>query len=124
LEFPSCRECNNGTAHSDLVASLLGRLSVEPPADDEAEEFKKLLLAVRNNVPGLLEEMHIGRAGQKIARRTLPLQEGGGGVVRANGPLFTKHMLVFGAKLGFALHYEALKNVVPPTRWCAAKVVL
>jgi hypothetical protein len=24
-------------------------------------------------------------------------------------------MLVFGAKLGFALHYEALQNVLPPT---------
>jgi hypothetical protein len=114
LEFPSCLECNSGTGKSDLVASLLGRLSVDPSADDEAEEFKKLLLAVRNNVPGLLEEMQIGRGGQKLARRTLPLQEGAG-VLRANGPLVTKHMLIFGAKLGFALHYEALQNVLPPT---------
>jgi hypothetical protein len=82
-------------------------VQAKPCADDEAAEFKKLLLAVRNNVPGLLEEMHIGPAGQKVARRTLPLQNGGG-VVRANGPLVTRHMLVFGAKLGFALHYEAL----------------
>jgi hypothetical protein len=111
LEFPSCLECNNGTSKSDLVASLLGRLSVD---HDEAAELKKLLSAVRNNVPGLLEEMQIGRAGQKLERRTLPLQEGGG-VVRANGPLVTKHLLVFGAKLGFALHHEELQNVVPPT---------
>jgi len=40
LEFPSCRECNNGTSKSDLVASLLGRLSVHPSADDEAAETR------------------------------------------------------------------------------------
>ena len=113
LEFPSCLKCNNGTGNSDLVASLLGRLSVDS-ADDKAAEIKKMLSGVRNNVPGLLEEMQIGPAGQKLARRILPLQEGGG-VVRANGPLVTKHLLVFGAKLGFALHYEELQNVVPPT---------
>jgi hypothetical protein len=114
LEFPSCRECNNGTSKSDLVASLIGRLSVKPSAEVEAAEFKKLLRSVQNNVPGLLEEMKIGRAGQKFARKTLPLEEGGG-VMRTNGPLVTQHMLVFGAKLGFALHYEALKTIVPPT---------
>jgi hypothetical protein len=77
-------------------------------------EFTKLLRSVQNNAPGLLEEMKIGRAGQKFARKTLPLEEGGG-VMRTNGPLVTQHMLVFGAKLGFALHYEALKTIVPPT---------
>ena len=68
---------------------------------------------MNNNVPGLLEEMHIGPAGQKLALKTLPVPQGGG-VARANGPLVTKHMLVFGAKLGFALHYETLGNPVPP----------
>jgi hypothetical protein len=114
LEFPSCRECNNGTSKSDLVASFVGRLSVDPSTEDAAAEVKRLFRSVRNNVPGLLQEMHIGRAGQKLAGKTLPLQEGGG-VVRTNGPLVTKHMLVFGAKLGFALHYEALQMVVPET---------
>jgi hypothetical protein len=80
LQFPSCRECNNGTSKSDLVASLVGRLSVEPSAEDEAAEFKKLLRSVRNNVPGLLQEMHIVPAGQRE----------GGGALRANGPLVTK----------------------------------
>ena len=107
LEFSSCQKCNNGTGKSDLVASLLGRLSVDPSADDEAAEFKKLLSAVRNNVPGLLEEMQIDPTAEKLERKDLPIQEGGG-ILRANGPLVTKHMLVFGAKLGFALHYEAL----------------
>ena len=114
LEFSSCQKCNNGTGKSDLVASLLGRLSVDPSADDEAAEFKKLLSAVRNNVPGLLEEMQIDPTAEKLERKDLPIQEGGG-ILRANGPLVTKHMLVFGAKLGFALHYEALRKVVPPT---------
>src|SRR5262245_38659802 len=59
LEFPSCGKCNNGTGLSDLVASFLGRLFSHPSSEDEAEEIKKLFSAVQNNVPGLLEEMHI-----------------------------------------------------------------
>jgi hypothetical protein len=114
LEFPSCLKCNNGTSKSDLVASLVGRLSVEPSSDVEAAEIKKLFSSVRNNVPGLLEEMHIDPGEEKLALKDLPIREGGG-IVRADGPLVTEHMLVFGAKLGFALHYEALRTVVPPT---------
>src|SRR5215831_12272946 len=100
---PSCRKCNNGTSKSDLVASLVGRLSVDPSADVEAAEITKLFSSVRNNVPGLLEEMHFDPAEEKLVCKGLPLQKGGG-ALRANGPLVTRHMLVFGAKLGFALH--------------------
>src|SRR5262249_43485519 len=86
LEFPSCRKCNNGTSKSDLVASLVGRLSVDPSADVEAAEITKLFSSVRNNVPGLLEEMHFDPAEEKLVCKGLPLQKGGG-ALRANGPL-------------------------------------
>jgi hypothetical protein len=34
-------------------------------------------------------------------------------ILRVNGPLVTKHMGVFGAKLGSALHFEATGSAVP-----------
>jgi hypothetical protein len=114
LEFPCCKECNNGTRISDLVASLVSRFSPDGTTDLEGDEFRKLLAAVANNAPGLLEEMHIGRAGQKLAGKGLHMSAGSG-LLRANGPLLTKHMLVLGAKLGFALHFESTKSVVPLT---------
>jgi len=114
LEFPSCKGCNNGTGDSDLVASLVGRLLPDGTTNLEAQEFKSLLIAVGNNVPGLIEEMEIDPARQKLARKNYPIPEGGG-VLRADGPILTKHMRVFGAKLGFALHFESTRSAVPPS---------
>ena len=115
LEFPSCLSCNAGTSHSELVASMMGRIYPDPIADDEAQESKRLFQAVSNNIPGLLEEMYIGTAGQKLARKNYPFISTNGGVLRANGPLMTKHMQMFGAKLGLALHFAAYKVPVPVT---------
>ena len=38
----------------------------------------------------------------------------GFGVLRANGPILKKHIDIFGAKLGLALHFEAHGSPVPP----------
>jgi len=112
LEFPSCLPCNNGTSHSDLVASTLGRVMPDPATDTDKDEVVKLFRAVSNNIPGLLDEMRMGAAGQKLAKRRMPVPPEGG-VLRANGPLVTKHMQIFGAKLGFALYFEAFGTPVP-----------
>ena len=114
LEFPTCLECNNGTSQSDQVASLLGRVSPDAGSEQQRYEIKKLLRGVNNNVPGLLEEMEIGRAGQKFAQRDIPSMPPDGGVLRANGPILAKHMHAFGAKLGFAFHFDEHKSSVPP----------
>jgi hypothetical protein len=111
LEFPTCRDCNNGTGKSDLVASLLGRVY---PDAKVPEDLKKLLRGVRNNVPGLLEEMHLAAAARKFAWRDVPNMPPGAGLLRTNGPILTKHIHIFGAKLGFALHYETHGSPVPP----------
>jgi hypothetical protein len=34
--------------------------------------------------------------------------------VRANGPIVTQHLQIFGAKMGFALHFNATGHPVPP----------
>lgn len=112
LEFPSCRPCNGGTSQSDIVASLIGRLYPDPTTQVEADEFQKLLLSVQKNVPGLLEEMRTRRAGEKLEVKRLGVHPDSG-IMRADGPILTKHMKVFGAKMGFALHTEAFKMPVP-----------
>ncbi len=112
LEFPSCRPCNNGTSTSDLVASLIGRMSPDPETQTDRDDVDKLLRSVHANVPGLLEEMRMGRGGQKLALRGLSVDPDSG-ALKANGPLLTKHMNIFGAKIGFALHAEAFGEPVP-----------
>jgi hypothetical protein len=112
LEFPACKECNAGTSLTDLVASLLGRVYPDSRNDPNKKELKKLLAAVRNNVPGLLQEMMVDEARQIQARRDIP-NGPPGGFLRANGPILTKHMDTFGAKLGLALHFETHGTFVP-----------
>jgi hypothetical protein len=113
LVFPACRECNNGTSHSDLVAALMGRMYPDAEAEGAKKEIKKLMEAVGNNVPGLLEEMMVDEADEMQLRLKVPHMPVGGRLLRANGPIMTQHMLTFGAKLGFALHFEAHGTPVP-----------
>lgn len=113
LEFPTCAPCNHGTSATDLVASLLGRVYPDSESDPEKRELKKLLSAVSNNVPGLLDEMTVDDAEQHQARRDIPNLPFGSAVLRANGPIVTAHMRKFGAKLGLALHFELHGSFVP-----------
>jgi hypothetical protein len=113
LEFPTCEGCNRGTRLSDLVASLFCRVYPDSKNDPHKKELKKLLKAVSNNVPGLLQEMVLDEAGHEQARLDNPNAPPGSGFLRANGPMLTKHMTTFGAKLGLAFHFEAHGTFVP-----------
>jgi len=92
---------------------MMGRVYPNSDSESGRNELRSLLSAVSNNVPGLLEEMQIGRAGQKLARHSIPNMPAGAAVLRTNGPIVTKHMRTFAAKLGYALHFEAHHAAVP-----------
>jgi hypothetical protein len=106
LEFPTCDGCNHGTSLTDLVASLLGRIYPDTETEIGTRELKKLLEGVSNNAPGLLEEMLLDETEQRRVLRDIPNRPPGTTVLRANGPIITEHMRIFGAKLGLALHVE------------------
>ncbi|MBA2400765.1 MAG: hypothetical protein H0V72_19085 [Bradyrhizobium sp.] len=114
LEFPACVGCNKQTGHSDLVAAMLARSLTEPEgAASRVPEFEKVLSAVANNVPGLLEEMKVFRAAEKLARKRHGLADDMH-PLRVDGPILSRHILTFAAKLGFALHFETTGAVIPP----------
>jgi hypothetical protein len=91
----------------------MGRIYPDTKLETARSEIKRLLAAVGNNVPGLLQEMQVGAGGQKLARRSIPNMPANTAVLRADGPILQHHMLTFGAKLGFALHFETLGTRVP-----------
>jgi hypothetical protein len=122
LEFASCERCNQGTAKAGLVASLLGRCFPDSVTESQIADFQKVLRAVRNNIPGLLEEMDISDEGQVTHRSRTGIIDGGG-FLNVGGPLVSEHMQAFAIKLGFALHYEATKENIPPWRWRGRSVV-
>jgi hypothetical protein len=112
LEFPCCRPCNEGTSRADLMAGLISRAGYEPKNDAEKSEIMKLWRAASNNFPGLLQEMKMGRAAEKLLLKSIPGISASAGALRT-GPIVSKNMCTFGAKLGFALHYEAFGTAVP-----------
>ncbi|MGY4365277.1 hypothetical protein ACVW1A_001342 [Bradyrhizobium sp. LB1.3] len=86
LEFGSCEPCNGGTKHADLVAAMLGRSMPDSGTDAGRAEMKSIFSAVNNNIPGLLQEMHIPRELQTAAG----WRKQNGGLLRTDGPLQKK----------------------------------
>jgi hypothetical protein len=114
LEFPACEACNNGTGDSDLVAAMLARTWPDSNTQIQQKDANKIFRAIANNVPGQLQEMDTGRAGEKLARKHHNLSADVH-PLRADGPILTHHILTFAAKLGFALHYDAKGSPIPMT---------
>jgi hypothetical protein len=69
LEFPACYPCNNQSGLSDLVASMLARTFPHADTTIQRQDFVKILAAISNNLPALLEEMRVPCASEKLARR-------------------------------------------------------
>jgi hypothetical protein len=78
LEFASCQKCNEGTKHADLVASWVGRALPDYSGDDQATEYRAILAALKNNIPGILEETHMGEDDQYRARTRTGIVDAGG----------------------------------------------
>ena len=95
-----------------LVVYIICSVFPDDFTDIGRSDVQKILSAVSNNVPCLLEEMEIGRAGQKLARKNF--SDGHeANFLRVNGPIVTRHMREFGAKLGLALYFELFKKALP-----------
>lgn len=113
LEFASCEACNRGSSLAEQVASLISRHYPDPETEAGALEVAKLLREVHSNHPGLIAEMHrdtvIGPNGEAVMRQS----SRGGAILWVGGPLVSSAMLLFVAKLAFALHYESTKRIIP-----------
>jgi hypothetical protein len=57
--------------------------------------------------------MKVPRAAEKLARKRHGLSDDMH-PLRADGPILSRHVLTFAAKLGFALHFETTHACIPP----------
>jgi hypothetical protein len=124
LEVPACRKCNNRTGKSEQVAALVARLYPDPVGEESEKETKSLFRAIRNNNPGLLEEMvPTVRDQRRFMRDQLGLIPGIHGtpsevrIINASGPILADAMADFGKKMALALHYHHTKIIVPSAGW-------
>lgn len=114
LEFPSCKECNEGTRHADQIASLLGRAVPNSHVQPDSADFDRLLSGVRTNIPGALEELVGNPLSEKALRARLEVGDGSG-VMHVGGPIISRHMEAFAIKFALALHYQVTGQAVPDT---------
>jgi hypothetical protein len=120
FEFPSCHPCNQGTKDTDQLIAWLGRVYPDATNEMDKADVKKILKGLENNQPEVLKEMYIGPPGQELARKRVPIDEEGG-FLRLDGPLVSRHLDVFGCKLGLAMHWERTGKIVPATGGVAVR---
>jgi len=122
LEVPACETCNRATKQHEQVAALFGRIFPDGRTVEERDELQQIMRAVKNNNPGLLEEMMPSREQQALfAQSSSLLPPMAAGVLNCSGPLVNRSMQIVGAKLGFALHYTTAGRIVPPAGGVAVR---
>jgi hypothetical protein len=92
---------------------MLGRIYPDGPTKEERSETRRIVHAVGQNVPGLLEELQASANQRKHFARSGVELDGIGGVLNCSGPLLNRSIQIFGAKLGFALHYLQTGRIIP-----------
>ena len=91
---------------------MVGRFFPDPVTEEGEHEVAALVKAVGNNVPGLIEELAPSFAQRKRLARQV--QRPNIHALNVGGPILNRCIQVFGAKLGFALHYSKTSRIVPP----------
>jgi hypothetical protein len=121
LEFASCAKCNHGAKHSDLVVALLGRCYPNIQ-HDEVDELTKILSGVRNNIPGLHEEMKVDPASEVNQRARLGITSEKHNFVSMDGPISMRHLRAFGARFGLAMHFYKTGKILPHEGGASARI--
>ena len=120
-EVPACAHCNSKTAGHEQVAAFLARMYPDAKGEMAQKELEKIMKGIRNNIPGLLEELQPSWRQQydfKAAHGQIPPNTN---PMNANGPLLNRSIRIFAAKFGFAYHYLHTGNVIPTSGGVAVR---
>lgn len=116
MEYPACKQCNNGTSAADSAVAFFSRIDrfADDPTGWKIKESVKPLRSLGLLAPGFLEELFNERA----AKDTL-IASPGGVLIPATeihtGPISQSLLTVFTAKLGMALYREHVGEPLPIT---------
>jgi hypothetical protein len=117
-EFPACVECNRATRLDEQAVALLARIYPDAETEEAQREIVKLMGEVRNNHPGLFEEMNPSIRQYRYARARYGLVPPAGQPVTALPVLSVSGRLVNDAianvsrKLFCALFYKHVEQIL------------
>ena len=115
LEFPSCRDCNNGTSAADALIGFFARIEPfgsDDPGDWKLKEAVKYLRSAESGAPGLVREIlgdeHVKDSFLRSASGLiLPVVE------THAGPIAQKLLGVWSLKLAMALFSAHTSKALP-----------
>lgn len=114
LEFPSCDECNQGSKWFEDIASFVG--SIQLASDDEenaTEHFKNKLSHLINVHPEIADELRPTFRQKKQMRKLAQAGAEASAAFNLQGPTVSHALLLYGAKLGLALHWAETRKILP-----------
>lgn len=110
LEVPACAECNNGSSWAEDLAAMLAAIHLTKP--DPFHFAKRFDHLVRSN-PAAVWELFPTWDQEISVAKWLDSQGEPYWALNLAGPIVQEAMLLYGVKLGMALHWHETKRVLP-----------
>lgn len=112
LVVPACPDCNRNSRVVDDIASFFAAIRLSPN-EREVQHFSEKLLYFKNNYPEIMLESQPTIGQLRQAARYTPNNEGTFGALDVRGATTSRMIVLFGVKLGLALHYEETRVALP-----------
>jgi hypothetical protein len=105
LVFPSCSECNRGSAAIDTIIAWLGRSYPDSVDPKEREEVRSIGASMGSNYPEVASAFYTKEDPPLTLAQRAALQ-GRTTPVNVDDPYVHRCIEFFGAKFGFAMHWR------------------
>jgi hypothetical protein len=115
LVFPSCSDCNRGSAALDTIVSWLGRSYPDAISSAERREVRNLGSSMITNFPEVASAFFRERDNKLQVTPEQKLGLGDYTPVNVGDPYIHRCIEFFGAKFAMAMHWRQTKTIVPPT---------
>ncbi len=112
LVFPSCIDCNRGSAAIDTVIAWLGRSYPDVPDPRERAETRALGRSMITNFPEVASAFH--SVDQVVTPEQQRQLRGATTPVNVNDPYVHRCIEFFGAKFGLGMHWRLTGECVKP----------
>jgi hypothetical protein len=108
LEFPQCRECQEGTRPIDLIIGMMSRIYPDPTTEAGRAASRNAIRGLINNHPDLAQVFVVGQKPPSIYK---------GGTaypIRLDSDRLDRVVRAFGARLAAGLYFDLIGKPIPP----------